>query len=167
MTTNTHNQNRAGLAGALFSFAAMGLLLLGMWGCEPSQTEERTGPVQATGEVLAFTLIGYMDGYVGVGGDIDGVQNPTLTVNAGDEVELHFINGENMPHDIALKDHDVASDMLVRTDEETTLRFVAEVDDEYYCTVPGHEQAGMIGALRVLQNPDGQSSSSEPRAQLD
>ena len=166
--TNSIQKNRMsrGSPKLLFIVVTSVVLAIGTWACDSPDVAERSAPVEATGEVLSYTLVGYMDGYVGQGGEIDGVQNPILEVNAGDEIEIHFINGESMPHDIAFKAHDIASDMLVRADEETTIRFVAEADDEYYCTVPGHEQAGMVGNLSVIGGADA-PSTTEPRARLE
>ena len=165
MTTHRINQRqRAGIIGVMTSFAMVIFVALGMLACDAPESESTAQAVQASGETQEFTLRGYMDGYVGVGGEIDGEKNPTLRVNAGDEVTLHFINGENMPHDIAMKGHGIESEMLMRPDEETTISFTAESDDVYYCTVPGHEQAGMIGDLQVQTVGD---SSGEPQARLE
>ena len=145
------------LPGQLVVLLSLALLALAFAACESQTVEPLSDDVEASGQVHEFIFEGFMDGYYGVGGDIDGVKNPVLEVNAGDEVTIHLINGERMAHDIAMRAHGVTSDMLVRAGEETSITFVARGDDVYYCTVPGHEQAGMVGSLKVRGAP-----SAEP-----
>ncbi len=143
---------------------ATSLLVLALAACEPPETNVRYAPVEATGTIHEFTLEAHMDGYYGLDGDIEGEKNPTLQVQAGDTVRFHLVNGENMPHDIAMKNHDDATSELLRgTGQETSMEFVAQNDDEYYCTIPGHEQTGMIGDLEVLRPDD---DEGPPRAGL-
>ena len=142
------------LSARNLAMAAM-IALLWLMGCDSGAAGQEFGPLEVSEEVRQFTLIGYMNGYVGVGGEIDGQKNPVLRAHPGDEVEIRFINGENMPHDIALRAHDTSSEILLRADEETTFRFVAQSDDRYYCTIPGHEQAGMVGDFKVSEIPRG------------
>ena len=54
-----------------------------------------------------YTLVSTMLGYRGVGGEIDGLRNPTLWAKTGDTVQLTIVNGELMVHDIALEKLDV------------------------------------------------------------
>ena len=44
-----------------------------------------------------------MLGYRGVGGEIDGVRNPTLWARPGETVRITIINGETMVHDVVLE----------------------------------------------------------------
>ena len=146
-------------SGAALLFMAAAFLIVA---CEaPTPADSDQGPLEATGESHEFVFEGTMTGYIGIGGDIDGEKNPVLRVNRGDEVTITMINGENMAHDIVLDGHDVASEMLMREGEETTITFTADKNDKYYCTVPGHEQAGMVGQFEVIGADDA------PRAQLD
>ena len=39
--------------------------------------------------------------YLGVGGDIDGLVNPTLTIHQGELIQINLINGEGAQHDIS------------------------------------------------------------------
>lgn len=125
------------------------LITIALVACDSQSTQKFSGEVDETGTVHEFVFEGFMDGYYGVGGDIDGVKNPTLLVDVGDQVTIKLINGERMPHDIAMKSHDVISDMLIRPGEEASITFIAQGNDTYYCTVPGHEAAGMVGSLEV------------------
>ena len=96
--------------------------------------------------------------YIGVGGDIDGVINPDLIVRPGDIVRIVLVDGDGMPHDLFLPDWDIKSDYVVKIGDEKELVF--EVGDMqlgsyvYYCTVPGHRQAGQEGKLIVAESQD-------------
>jgi nitrite reductase (NO-forming) len=89
--------------------------------------------------------------FVGVGGDIDGLTNPPLRAAKGDVVQITLVNGDGMQHDIALPELDVASEFISEKGTSTLLVFEVNDDGEYvyYCTVPGHRQAGMEGRLIV------------------
>ena len=50
-----------------------------------------------------YTLESTMLGYRGVGGEIDGIRNPTLWALTGETVRITIVNGELMVHDIALE----------------------------------------------------------------
>lgn len=91
--------------------------------------------------------------YIGVGGDIDGIINPDLTVKQGDVVRIVLINGDGMPHDLFLPDFNAKTEYVKKIGEQTEIVF--EVSDMqpgsyvYYCTVPGHRRAGQEGKLIV------------------
>ncbi len=134
-------------------FLAMLLLsaaMLSVTACKSNSSDTSTTNEPAeTGEVKEFTLEAYLSGYKGVGGDIDGQVNPDLNVNKGDTVKVTLINKENMAHDVALEGADVKSDSLMKVNERTTLEFTAESNDTYFCSIPGHRQAGMLGKVVV------------------
>jgi nitrite reductase (NO-forming) len=119
-----------------------------------SSTASSADEPAATGEVKEFTLETYLSGYKGVGGDIDGEVNPDLNVNSGDTVKVTLINKENMAHDFALEKADLQSDMLMKVNERSTFTFTAEANDTYFCSVPGHRQAGMLGNVVVSGGDD-------------
>ena len=50
-----------------------------------------------------YRLESSMLGYRGVGGEIDGIRNPTLWARTGETVRITIVNGELMVHDIALE----------------------------------------------------------------
>jgi nitrite reductase (NO-forming) len=89
--------------------------------------------------------------FVGQGGDIDGQENPTLTAQPGDVVEITLVNGDYILHDLVIDEFGVKSPQIQTADERTTVKFEVHEDGEfaYYCSVPGHRQAGMVGVLRV------------------
>ncbi len=91
--------------------------------------------------------------FVGVGGDIDKQTNPTLQVQPGDVVEITLVNGDGVMHDLAIDEFKVGSGMIEQQGQLKTVTFTADQEGEfvYYCSVPGHRQAGMFGKLIVGQ----------------
>ncbi len=123
-------------------------------GVEPAAEPASSGA--EIGEVdVEFTLITGGDGhnlvFKGVGGDIDGVVNPTLVVAPGDTVQITLINGQPVEHDLAIDGYDAATGSVHAMDEKATVTFVADVEGsfDYYCTIAGHRAAGMTGKLQV------------------
>jgi nitrite reductase (NO-forming) len=126
----------------------LAMLSLAIGGCKAQP------PAQSNPEYdRAFTLRTAMqDGrmvYLGVGGTIEGDVNPDLVVQPGDTTELIIINGDGMPHDLAIPDLDVQ--IATVNSQGQTRSAVFEVGEAgsytYYCTIPGHRQAGMEGKL--------------------
>jgi nitrite reductase (NO-forming) len=103
-----------------------------------------------------FTLrSGVADGrmvYLGVGGDINGKVNPTLVVHEGETVQINLVNGEGAEHDLVVDEFAARTDHVVGKGASSTTSFNAGKTGEflYYCSIPGHRQAGMQGRLQVL-----------------
>jgi nitrite reductase (NO-forming) len=89
--------------------------------------------------------------YVGVGGDIDGVINPRLVASEGSVVLVTLINGEGAQHDFALDRPRLRSQRVTGVGASTTIAFRAGQVGEtsYFCSLPGHREAGMEGVLEV------------------
>jgi nitrite reductase (NO-forming) len=89
--------------------------------------------------------------FVGVGGDIEGVVNPTLRVAEGAIVQVGLVNGDGIEHDVAFPDFKAATDRINRkgASSVTVFRAGQAGEFEYLCTLPGHRQAGMFGKLVV------------------
>lgn len=81
----------------------------------------------------------------------DGARNPTLKANKGDRVRITITNGEVMTHDIALEKLGLKSKTLQEKGSKTSITFTADKSDTYYCTVPGHKAAGMVGNFEVIE----------------
>ena len=81
----------------------------------------------------------------------DGTRNPTLKANKGDRVRITITNGEIMTHDIAMEKLGIKSGTLLEEGSTTDISFWAESDDTYYCTVPGHRAAGMVGRFQIVE----------------
>lgn len=125
----------------------------------PAQSENNIESVSdvSSDDTFTFTLQTLADGgkllYIGIGGAIDGVINPDLIVESGSVVKIILINGDGMPHDLFLPDFNVNSEYVKKIGDETEMIF--ELGDVqpgtyvYYCSVPGHRQAGQEGKFIV------------------
>jgi len=80
---------------------------------------------------------------------MDGVDNPTLTVNQGDVVKIEFQSTSGF-HDWMLDEFGAATDQ-VNAPDSTSVTFVADKAGtfEYYCSVGQHRAMGMWGNLIV------------------
>jgi nitrite reductase (NO-forming) len=89
--------------------------------------------------------------FLGVGGSIDGKANPVLTAAEGQIVELTLINGEGTEHDIVFPDQNAKSPRVNGKGASTTIVFRATKSGDflYFCSVPGHQLAGMQGQFLV------------------
>lgn len=92
---------------------------------------------------LEATMLGYFAS--------DGTRNPTLRANKGDRVRITITNGETMTHDIAMEKLGIKSGTLFEKGSSTSITFWAESDDTYFCTVPGHRAAGMVGNFKLVE----------------
>src|SRR5574338_159438 len=106
------------------------------------------------GGIVEYELTtGMVDGkftYVGVGGGIDGVSNPVLSANVGDTVKI-TLTSDGIEHDISFPDFNATSEHVVGKGSSTTLSFTVDKGGEfvYFCTIPGHREAGMEGKFSV------------------
>src|SRR5262245_4326831 len=89
--------------------------------------------------------------FVGVGGDIEGIVNPALRVNEGDVVQVGIINGDGVEHDLVFPEFKAATDRVNRKGGSSVTVFRANQGGEfaYFCSLPGHRQAGMEGKIVV------------------
>jgi nitrite reductase (NO-forming) len=89
--------------------------------------------------------------FVGVGGAIEGIVNPPLAVNVGDVVQVTLVNNDGIEHDAAFPDFKAGTDRIFRKGASSVTVFRADKAGEfaYYCSLPGHRQAGMEGKLVV------------------
>ena len=110
-----------------------------------------------------FTLrSGIADGrmvYIGVGGEIEAKVNPVLTAAEEQVVQLTLINGEGAQHDIVFPSQDARSPRVTGKNASTTIAFRATKagDFTYFCSVPGHQLAGMQGQFIVTPKPPAQT----------
>lgn len=132
-------------------------------GCGACANEQTTLPADEAQAINhEYQIKGYMHGYFGVGGEIDGVKNPVLTARAGETVRIQMINADSMPHDVALEAHGVGSPVTLKKGERASTTFTAEQDDIYFCTIPGHARRGMLGEFKLIGSLPGPSSTSDP-----
>lgn len=130
----------------LFALFCMVLLLVD---CQPrvkkdsAENSARDSTVIDREYALEASMLGYFAK--------DGTRNPTLRAHKGDRVRITITNGETMTHDVALEKLGVKSGTLLEKGSSTNLTFWAESDDTYYCTVPGHRAAGMVGNFEITE----------------
>ena len=131
----------------------------------PPAATAAAGPGVSYHAPLVFTLkTGIAQGrmvYVGVGGTIDGEVNPTLTVYEGELVQINLINGEGAEHDVFVDQYNVRSSRVIGRNASSTFSFLASKPGEfaYFCTIPGHRQAGMEGLIQVVAGSREEASS--------
>lgn len=89
--------------------------------------------------------------FLGVGGGIDGKFNPELVLQRGEKVQINLINGEGAEHDIVVDLYYIRSDQVVGKGASATISFIGDKVGvfAYYCSAPGHREAGMLGRLKV------------------
>ena len=87
--------------------------------------------------------------FVGAGGEIEGVVNPALRVAVGDIVQVSLINNDGIEHDVTFPDFKAATDRVNRKGASSVTVFRADKAGEfaYFCSLPGHRQAGMEGSI--------------------
>jgi nitrite reductase (NO-forming) len=100
--------------------------------------------------------------YVGVGGYIDGVVNPTLKANVGDIVNITLISGDGIEHDIVFPDFNIASPHVFGQGDSVMVAFLANQGGSfvYYCDLLGNRESGMEGKFEVAGGAEGSASSS-------
>lgn len=124
------------------------------------------GSAAGGGKVDYVLTTSFKDGkmvFVGVEGSIAGVENPTLRANVGDTVKITLSSGEGIEHDINFPEFNSHSDHVVGTQTKVTLVFTPDHGGSfvYFCSLPGHREAGMEGKFEVT----GPSLAAEPAAE--
>jgi nitrite reductase (NO-forming) len=89
--------------------------------------------------------------FVGMGGDIEGIVNPPLRVAVGDIVQVGLVNNDGIEHDVVFPDFKAGTDRVNRKGASSVTVFRADKAGEfgYFCSLPGHRQAGMEGKINV------------------
>ncbi len=122
------------------------------------------------GKTVEYSLkTGMMDGqmaFIGVGGGIDGVTDPTLSANVGDTLKINLTSGDGVEHNIGFPDFNVASDHVVGQGSSTTFSFLVDKGGSfsYNCVIAGHREAGMEGKLDVTGQSMSMASSNNQAA---
>lgn len=142
----------------------MSFLMVACQGAKPGTYAVVASEASANTATTSYTLItGAAEGklvFIGRGGTINGVINPSLTANPGGDIQITLINGDGPEHDIAIPELGVDSESVIGKDSRTTVTFTASKEGQfaYYCTISGHRQAGMEGLLVIGAKEDTTSS---------
>jgi nitrite reductase (NO-forming)/hydroxylamine reductase len=98
---------------------------------------------------------GFEDGnlvFLGVGGDINGLVNPTLYASPGETVTVVFVNSGGGEHDVSFPDMRVKTKRVKENGESSSVTFSVPnevVNLEYYDSVANHAEIGMVGELEI------------------
>jgi nitrite reductase (NO-forming) len=134
-------------------FSLIAVLTLLITACASQAGGETSLPTD--GKVVEYGLeTAMIDGqmaFIGVGGGIDGVQNPTLSAHVGDLVRVTLTAGDGVEHDVAFPDFNAQSEHIAGKGASDTFEFVADKPGSfaYSCLLAGHKEAGMVGKFEV------------------
>ena len=95
--------------------------------------------------------------------DIKFVPNE-LTIPANTEVKIKVTNKGVLQHDFHVDKLDITSKLLNSGESDTVTIKAAPGTYDFWCTVPGHKEAGMTGTLTVVEGGGGSSPASSPAA---
>lgn len=98
-----------------------------------------------------YKLEAKITGYTGIGGSIDGIGNPVLQAEKGETVKITIVNGETLTHDIVMEELGVKSETIIEKGTTASITFVAKANDTYFCSIPGHREAGMEGEFEIIE----------------
>jgi nitrite reductase (NO-forming) len=134
-----------------------------------TKTESNSPASTGTGRTVEYSLMSAMtDGqmaFMGMGGGIDGIKNPTLSANVGDTVRVTITAGDSVEHDVAFPDFNAQSKHIAGQGNSDTFEFVADKPGtfKYNCLLAGHKEAGMVGSFVVTGSAtDSQAPASAP-----
>jgi nitrite reductase (NO-forming) len=123
--------------------------------CGSGSPEQSGNAVAPEGKTVEYNLLTAMIdgqmGFVGVGGGIDGVTNPTLSANVGDLVRVTLTAGDGVEHDVAFPEFNAQSDHIAGKGDTDSFEFIADKPGSfnYSCLLAGHKEAGMVGKFEV------------------
>jgi plastocyanin len=80
--------------------------------------------------------------------DID-FEPDELTIPADTDVEITLVNEGVLEHDFVVEDTDFRTEIIRGGEEDTITVNLSAGEYVYYCSVPGHREAGMEGTLIV------------------
>jgi mono/diheme cytochrome c family protein len=90
--------------------------------------------------------------FMGVGGDINGLINPTLHADPGETITVMLVNGGEGKHDIYFPNLKIKSERVTEKGRSVSVTFTVpnrEVELEYIDSVANHAQIGMAGVLQI------------------
>ena len=84
-----------------------------------------------------------------------------LTISADTDVTMSLLNAGAAPHNFSIDELGISVDIAPGATEETTINAPAGTY-EYYCNVPGHKQAGMVGTLIISKDAAAAPAGATP-----
>jgi plastocyanin len=143
---------------ALFVLALASVALVACGSSNSTTTTETSSGEEANGGAAAES--GKESGGEGGGSTLEIETDPsgelaytttTASAKAG-EVTIDFNNPQSLTHDVAIEDSsgkEVGKTELIGQGETSTTVNLKPGTYHYFCTVPGHREAGMEGTLTV------------------
>lgn len=122
----------------------------------PAITYSQTSDIEFK---LQATMLGYFAP--------DGTRNPTLKARKGDQVTITITNGEIMTHDIAMEKLGIKSETILEEGSTTSITFIAASNDTYFCSIPGHRAAGMVGKFELIKGDEKETATKGSIPQKD
>jgi uncharacterized cupredoxin-like copper-binding protein len=148
---NVPGHKEAGMVGTLIVTEDAAAAAPAEDGAEPAAPPAEATPAAATpgagGEEQAVAGAGEGEAVEVVSLDIFFEPN-ALTIPADTEVTVRLPNEGVTPHNFSIDELGIDVDIAPGATEETVINAPAG-EYEYYCNVPGHKQAGMVGTLTV------------------
>jgi len=92
-------------------------------------------------------------------------QPKELTIAANTDAKITITNKGVLQHDFHVDQLDITSKMLNPGDTDTVTINAAPGTYQFWCTVPGHKEAGMTGTLTVVAAGAGGATSKEASPQ--
>lgn len=119
-------------------------------------TAEQVDPTKNLPDFEYTLLTGYVDGeraFIGIGGDIDGVVNPTLVASSGAVVQVIIANGDGGEHEFSVPGFGATTSRFAgpRSADVVAFRVTESGSFHYACTDHEHRKAGMEGLLVVYE----------------
>ena len=124
--------------------AALGLAACGGDDDESTTSAEATGETSTTVQGASVSLSANPDGEL-------AYEESTLDAPAG-PVAIEFDNPASIGHDVVVEDSsgaEIARTDVITDDSATAAGDFKAGDYTYFCSVPGHREAGMEGTLTV------------------
>lgn len=89
-----------------------------------------------------------------ISGDEYSFDPEEISVLPGEEVRIVFSNSGTMSHDLVVEGLDGVATSVIDPDESDIIEFTAPNDESmypltYFCSVPGHREAGMVGEIQM------------------
>ena len=142
----------------------------------PARPEAPPGalPVGASAAIVAIlALVIAMVGLVVGGGDDDAATNPAVSVDLTEFAitpsavqvaaggSLQVTNAGATAHDLTIRGTDIATAQLAAGEmEEIDLSALEPGEYEIFCSIPGHADSGMTGALTVTEGAAGSGEAA-------
>jgi uncharacterized cupredoxin-like copper-binding protein len=145
-------------SAALFALLLAALALVACGGGDDSTTEATTEspPAQSNEGEKEKEAEGGVAGSAAVEIEADPSGNLAFTTDSATskagKATLNFTNSSPVPHDVRIEDEggeDVGGTEVISESSESTTVTLKPGEYTFYCSVPGHREAGMEGTLTV------------------